>query len=60
MARANWDVEYGVGVKREVTGDIRLNNADFAEDFDIADTDSIEPGTVMVLGYESLSNVNFK
>jgi hypothetical protein len=36
----------------EVTGDIRLTNADFAEDFDIADADSIEPGTVMVLGGE--------
>jgi hypothetical protein len=34
----------------EVTGDIRLTNADCAEDFDIADTDPIEPGTVMVLG----------
>ena len=34
----------------EVTGDIRLANADCAEDFDIADADSIEPGTVMVLG----------
>ena len=34
----------------EVTGDIRLTNADCAEDFDIADADSIEPGTVMVLG----------
>ena len=33
-----------------VTGDIRLANADCAEDFDIADADSIEPGTVMVLG----------
>lgn len=34
----------------EVTGDIRLTNADCAEDFDIADAASIEPGTVMVLG----------
>ena len=34
----------------EVTGDIRLANADCAEDFDIADADSVEPGTVMVLG----------
>lgn len=31
----------------EVTGDIRLTNADFAEDFEIAD--SAGPGTVMVL-----------
>ena len=34
----------------EVTGDIRLANADCAEDFDISDAHSIEPGTVMVLG----------
>ncbi|MDR4499253.1 MAG: hypothetical protein MRK02_15245 [Candidatus Scalindua sp.] len=36
----------------EVTGDIRLVNADCAEDFDIAAAESIEPGTVMVLGEE--------
>jgi hypothetical protein len=36
----------------EVTGDIRLANADCAEDFDMADTDLVEPGTVMVLGDE--------
>jgi hypothetical protein len=36
----------------EVTGDIRLANADCAEDFDIADAQQIEPGTVMVLGEE--------
>ena len=34
----------------EVTGDIRLTNADCAEDFDIGDADQVEPGTVMVLG----------
>lgn len=34
----------------EVTGDIRLANADCAEDFDIAETEQIGPGTVMVLG----------
>jgi hypothetical protein len=33
----------------EVSGDIRLLNADCAEDFDICDSD-IEAGTVMVLG----------
>ncbi|WHZ26427.1 MAG: hypothetical protein OJF51_001222 [Nitrospira sp.] len=33
----------------EVTGDIRLTNADCAEDFDIAETAIAEPGTVMVL-----------
>jgi hypothetical protein len=36
----------------EVTGDIRLTNADCAEDFDICETEQIEPGTVMVLGEE--------
>jgi hypothetical protein len=33
----------------EVTGDIRLTNADCAEDFDIANADLVEAGTVMVL-----------
>ena len=32
------------------TGDIRLTNADCAEDFDVCDTEQVEPGTVMVLG----------
>ena len=32
------------------TGDIILTNADCAEDFDICDTEQVEPGTVMVLG----------
>jgi hypothetical protein len=36
----------------EVTGDIRLANADCAEDFDVAGAEFIEPGTVMVLGEE--------
>lgn len=36
----------------EVTGDIRLLNADCAEDFDIAGVKTVEPGTVMVLGEE--------
>jgi hypothetical protein len=36
----------------EVTGDIRLTNADCAEDFYIAGTEPVEPGTVMVLGEE--------
>jgi hypothetical protein len=36
----------------EVRGDIRLTNADCAEDFDIATGNIIEPGTVMVLGDE--------
>src|SRR5204863_10199107 len=34
----------------QVTGDIRLTNADCAEDFDVSGTDKVEPGTVMVLG----------
>jgi hypothetical protein len=38
----------------EVTGDIRLLNADCAEDFDIAEAELIEPGTVMVLGDEDI------
>ncbi len=36
----------------EVTGDIRLMNADCAEDFDIAGIETVEPGTVMVLEQE--------
>ncbi len=36
----------------EVTGDIRLTNADCAEDFDIVETEAIESGSVMVLGEE--------
>ena len=36
----------------EVTGDIRLTNADCAEDFNIGLGVSAEPGTVMVLGEE--------
>ena len=36
----------------EVTGDIRLTNADCAEDFNIGSDVKIEPGTVMVLGEE--------
>ena len=36
----------------EVTGDIRLTNADCAEDFTIGLDVSAEPGTVMVLGDE--------
>jgi hypothetical protein len=33
-----------------VAGDIRLVNADCAEDFDVANADIVEPGTIMVLG----------
>jgi hypothetical protein len=38
----------------EVTGDIRLLNADCAEEFDTCATEQIEPGTVMVLGEEGV------
>lgn len=34
----------------QVNGDIRLTNADCAEDFDISETERIEPGMVMILG----------
>lgn len=34
----------------EITGDLRLTNADCAEDFDVTNADKVEPGTVMVLG----------
>jgi len=33
----------------EVTGDIRLTNADCAEDFDVLEAEQVEPGTVMVI-----------
>lgn len=36
------------------TGDIRLLNADCAEDFDICETEEVEAGTVMVLGEEGV------
>jgi hypothetical protein len=36
----------------EVTGDIRLKNADCAEDFDIAGLEAVEPGTVMIINSE--------
>ncbi len=36
----------------EVTGDIRLKNADCAEDFDIVCIEQVEPGTVMVIDSE--------
>ena len=38
-----------VDVDIEVKGDIRLTNADCAEDFDIAGGYAVDPGTVMVL-----------
>jgi len=33
----------------EVTGEFRLVNADCAEDFNVSDTQDVEPGTVMVI-----------
>lgn len=36
----------------EVTGDLRMTNGDCAEDFDVIDLLSSEPGTVMVLAEE--------
>lgn len=36
----------------QVNGDIRLINADCAEDFDVCETEHTEPGMVMVLGEE--------
>ncbi len=35
-----------------VTGDINCHNADCAEDFDIADANAVEPGTVLVVNEE--------
>jgi hypothetical protein len=35
-----------------LSGDILLNNADCAEDFDIAEKDEIEPGTVVIIEEE--------
>lgn len=35
-----------------VTGDVQLQNADCAEDFDIVNANDIEPGTVMVIDSE--------
>jgi hypothetical protein len=40
----------------EVSGDIRLTNADCAEDFTVCYTEAVEPGTVMVLGSDGLLN----
>jgi hypothetical protein len=44
----------------EVTGDIRLLNADCAEEFDIAEAEVVEPGTVMVLGEEGALRLSQK
>jgi hypothetical protein len=44
----------------EVTGDIRLANADCAEDFDVSGTLKVEPGTVMVLGHEGALSESYQ
>jgi hypothetical protein len=44
----------------EVTGDLRLVNADCAEDFDISAASPVEPGTVMVLGPEGVLSPSSK
>jgi hypothetical protein len=44
----------------EVTGDIRLANADCAEDFDVSGTVKLEPGTVMVLGNEGALSESYQ
>lgn len=49
-----FDGNVWVGGEIGVAKDIILANADCAEDFDIADVDSIEPGMVMVLGEEGM------
>jgi hypothetical protein len=44
----------------EVTGDIRLANADCAEDFDVFGAVKAEPGTVMVLGNEGALSESYQ
>jgi len=41
-----------------VTGDIQLQNADCAEDFDVSSSGKIEPGTVMVIDLEGAIRPN--
>ncbi len=41
-----------------VTGDIQLQNADCAEDFDVSASEKIEPGTVMVIDLEGAIRPN--
>lgn len=51
LFRGNVDVTGNLRVEGnlDVKGDIQLTNADYAEDFDLADAAGVEPGTVMVL-----------
>ncbi len=44
----------------EVTGDLRLLNADCAEDFDVFGAVKAEPGTVMVLGNEGVLSESYQ
>ena len=44
----------------EVTGDIRLRNADCAEEFDIAEDEQIEPGSVVVIDDEGVLRVSWQ
>jgi hypothetical protein len=44
----------------EVTGDIRLLNADCAEDFDVAEPENVEAGTVMVLDEKGSLQSSYK
>jgi hypothetical protein len=44
----------------EVTGDVRLIGADCAEEFDVVETEIVEPGTVMVLGEKSELRPSYK
>jgi hypothetical protein len=41
-------------------GDVRLTGADCAEEFDVVETEIVEPGTVMVLGEESELRPSYK
>jgi hypothetical protein len=43
-----------------VTGDVQLQNADCAEEFDVSATEEIEPGTVMVIDSNGLIRQNTK
>jgi hypothetical protein len=44
----------------EITGDIRLTNADCAEDFDIVGIEQVEPGTVMVIDSEGALRPSYR
>jgi hypothetical protein len=52
--RFQGDVEVTGIIRLPKTGDIQLANGDGAEEFDIAEAEAVEPGTVMVLGDEGV------